>query len=98
MDLEALGLALLLGLTLVGGKKNGVDVGDDTRVGDGDIGKKLVELLVVADGEHHVAGDNADLLVITRGVASKLENLGREVPGTRNEDIEREILGIEQKI
>lgn len=36
-------------------------------------------LLVVADGELQVTGDDTLLLVVARGVASELENLGSEV-------------------
>ena len=36
-------------------------------------------LLVVADGELQVAGDDTLLLVIAGSVASELENLGSEV-------------------
>ena len=36
-------------------------------------------LLIVADGELQVTGDNTLLLVVAGGVASKLEDLGSEV-------------------
>ena len=75
--LDGLGLALaILGLL---GEKNLVDVGEDTTLGDGDAGEQLVELLVVADGELEVAGDDAPLLVVAGSVAGKLKNLSREV-------------------
>jgi len=75
--LDGLGLALaILGLL---GEKNLVDVGEDTTLGDGDAGEQLVELLVVADGELEVAGDDAPLLVVAGSVAGKLENLSGEV-------------------
>jgi hypothetical protein len=67
---------LLLGLL---GEKNRVDVGENTAGGDGDAAKKLVELLVVADSELNVAGDDTGLLVVTGSVAGKLENLSGEV-------------------
>jgi hypothetical protein len=41
--------------------------------------EQLVELLVVAHGEQHVAGDDARLLVVAGGVAGELEDLGSEV-------------------
>ena len=56
-----------------------MDVGKDTARGDGDISEQLVQLLVVLDGEGEVARDNASLLVIARGVASELQDLGAEV-------------------
>lgn len=56
-----------------------VDVWQDTTLCDGDVSEKLVQLLVVADGELEMTGDDAGLLVVTRGVASQLEDLGRQV-------------------
>ena len=38
-----------------------------------------IELLVVADGQLDVAGDDARLLVVAGGVAGQLEDLGGEV-------------------
>jgi len=40
---------------------------------------KLVQLLVVPDGQLQVSGNDTRLLVVTGGVTSQLENLGREV-------------------
>lgn len=56
-----------------------MDVGQDTTLGDGDVSKELVQLLIVADGELKVARDDTGLLVVTRGVASQFEDLGRQV-------------------
>ncbi len=56
-----------------------VNVGKDTTLGDGDVTQKLVQLLVISDGELKVARDDAGLLVVTGGVASQLENLSSEV-------------------
>lgn len=56
-----------------------VNVGQDTTLGDGDVTKKLVQLLIVADGELEVTGDDTGLLVVTGSVASKLENLSSQV-------------------
>jgi hypothetical protein len=56
-----------------------VDVGEDTALGDGHAAKELVELLVVADGQLDVAGDDAGLLVVAGSVAGKLEDLSGEV-------------------
>lgn len=46
---------------------------------DGDVTQKLVQLLVIPDGELKVTGDDTGLLVVAGGVASKLENLGSQV-------------------
>ena len=40
---------------------------------------KLVQHLVVPDGQLQVSGNDTRLLVVTGGVTSQLENLGREV-------------------
>ena len=56
-----------------------VDVGQDTTLRDGNVAEQLVQLLVVADGELEVAGDDTGLLVVARGVASQLEDLSRQV-------------------
>ncbi len=56
-----------------------VDVGKNTTLGDGDVSQKLVQLLIVADGELKMAGDDTGLLVVTSGVTSQLEDFGREV-------------------
>ena len=56
-----------------------MDVGQDTALGDGDVSEKLVQLLIVADGELEVAGDDTGLLVVARSVASQLEDFSGEV-------------------
>lgn len=67
---------LLLGLL---GEKDGLDVGEDTTLGDGDSGEKFVQLLVVTDGELKMSGDDSGLLVVTGGVTGQLEDLSSEV-------------------
>jgi hypothetical protein len=56
-----------------------VNVGEDTALGDGDVSEKLVQLLIVADGELEMARDNTGLLVIAGSVTGQLEDLSREV-------------------
>jgi hypothetical protein len=56
-----------------------VNVGEDTTLGDGDVSEKLVQLLVVADGELEMAGNDTGLLVVTGGVSSQLEDLSSQV-------------------
>ena len=56
-----------------------VNVGEDTTLGDCDVSEKLVQFLVVADGELQMTGDDTSLLVVSCGVASQLEDLGSEV-------------------
>ena len=61
------------------GEKDSLDVGEDTTLSDGDSREKLVQLLVIADGELQVTGDDSGLLVVTGGIASQLEDLSSEV-------------------
>ena len=56
-----------------------MDVRENTAGRDRDRAQELVELLVVADGELDVARHDARLLVVARGVARELEDLGAEV-------------------
>ena len=56
-----------------------MDVGQDTTLGDGDVSEKLVQLLIVPDGELQVAGNDTGLLVIAGGVASQFEDFGGQV-------------------
>ena len=56
-----------------------MDVGENTTLGDGDVSEKLVQLLIVADGELKVTRDDTGLLVVTSGVASQLEDFGSQV-------------------
>ena len=56
-----------------------VNVGQNTTLGDGDVTEKLVQLLIVADGELEVTGNDTGLLVVASGVASKLEDFGSQV-------------------
>ena len=56
-----------------------VDVGEDTSVSDGGASEKLVELLIVADGELDVSWHNSALLVVLGGVSGELEDLSGEV-------------------
>lgn len=60
-------------------KRTLVDVGENTTLGDGDVSEELVQLLVVADSELQVTGDDTGLLVVTSGVTSQLEDFGSQV-------------------
>lgn len=53
-----------------------MDIGKDTALGDGDMAEKLIQLLVVADSELKVTGNDTCLLVVTGSIASQLENFG----------------------
>ena len=56
-----------------------MNVWQDTTLCNGDVSKKLVQLLVVADGELEMTGNDAGLLVIACGVAGQLEDLSSQV-------------------
>ena len=56
-----------------------VNVGQDTTLRDGDVTQKLVQLLIIADGELEMTGNDTRLLVVTGSVASQLENFGSQV-------------------
>ena len=61
------------------GQQNSLDVGQHTTLGDGDTGKQLVQLFVVADGQLQVARDDTGLLVVTSGIAGQLEHFSGQV-------------------
>ena len=69
----------LLGLLGLLGQKHSLDVGEHTTLGDGHTGQELVQLLVVADGQLQMAGDDPGLLVVTGGVACQLKDLSGQV-------------------
>jgi hypothetical protein len=56
-----------------------VNVGQDTTLCDCDVSEKLVQFLIVSDGELEMTGNDTGLLVVTGGVTSQLEDFSREV-------------------
>lgn len=56
-----------------------MNVGQNTTLGNSDVAQKLVQLLIVADGQLQVTGDDTSLLVVTSSVASQLQNFGGQV-------------------
>lgn len=69
-------LSFLFGLL---GQKNSLDVWQYTTLSDGDSGKKLVQFLVVTNGELKMSRDDPSLLVVSGGIACQLENLSSQV-------------------
>lgn len=71
----------LLGGWLLGllGEEHGLDVGQNTTLGDGHAGQKFVQLLVVADGQLQVTGDDSGLFVVTGCVACQLQHFSGQV-------------------
>ena len=70
---------LCLGLLRLLGQEDSLDVGEDTTLGNGHTGEQLVQLLVIADGQLEVAGDDPGLLVVPGSIASQLEDLSSQV-------------------
>jgi hypothetical protein len=56
-----------------------VNVWQNTTLGDGDVSQKLVQFLIVADGELEMTRDDTGLLIVTGGVTSQLEDFSSEV-------------------
>ena len=56
-----------------------MDVGQNPSLGDGDSSQKLVQLLIVPDGQLEMTRDDPLLLVVPGSVPSQLEDLGSEV-------------------
>lgn len=56
-----------------------MDVGEDTALSDGDVAEKLVQFLIVPNGELKMTRDDTGLLVVTRSVTSQFEDFGSEV-------------------
>lgn len=56
-----------------------VNVWQNTTLCDCDVTQKLVQLLVVSDGELQVTRDDTGLLVVTSCVAGQLEDLSSQV-------------------
>lgn len=52
-----------------------MNVGKHTALGDGDVAEKLVQFLVIANGELEMTGDDTGLLVVAGGVSSQFEDL-----------------------
>lgn len=53
-----------------------MDVGKNTTLGDGDVSEKLVELLVITNGELEMTRDDASFLVIPSCISRQLQDLG----------------------
>jgi hypothetical protein len=56
-----------------------VNVWQDTTLGDCDVTQKLVQFLIVSDGELEMTRDDTGLLVVAGGITGKLEDFGCEV-------------------
>jgi len=61
------------------GKLTLVNVGQDTTLRDCDVSEKLVQFLIVADGELEMARNDTGLFVVAGSITSQFENFGRKV-------------------
>ena len=61
------------------GEEDGLDVGEDTTLGDGDAAEELAELFIVSDGELKMSGNDSRLLVVSGSVASELDDLSGQI-------------------
>ena len=60
-------------------EEDGLDVGEDTTLGDGDTTEELVQLFVVSDGELKMSRDDSSLLIVSGSVSGQFENFGGEI-------------------
>lgn len=56
-----------------------MDIGQYTALGDRNMAQKLIQFLIVANGELEVARDNTRLLVVASCVTGQFENFGSEI-------------------
>lgn len=56
-----------------------MNVWQDTTLCDCNVAQKLVQLLIVTDGQLEMTRDDTGLLVVTGGVASKFEDFSSKV-------------------
>lgn len=56
-----------------------VNVWQDTTLSNCDVTQKLVQFLIVSDGELEMARNDTGLLVVTGGITSKFEDFSGEV-------------------
>jgi hypothetical protein len=69
----------LLALLAFLGQQDGLDVGQNTTLGDGHTRQKFVQFLVITDGQLQVTGDDPALLVISGSIACQFKNLSCQV-------------------
>lgn len=60
-------------------QEHSLDVRQNTTLGDRNAGQKLVQLLVVTDGQLEVTRNDSRLLVVTSGVTGQLEHFSGQV-------------------
>lgn len=61
------------------GQKDGLDVGEDTTLCDGDARQQLVQFFVVSDGQLQVTRDDTGLFVVSGGITGQFQNFGSQI-------------------
>jgi hypothetical protein len=56
-----------------------VNVGQDTTLCDCDVAQKLVQFLIVSDGELEMSGNDTGLLVVASGITSEFKDFSCEI-------------------
>ena len=56
-----------------------MNVGQHTALGNGNVAEKLVQFLIVADGELEMTRDDTGFLVITCCISGQFKDLGSQV-------------------
>merc|ERR1712156_1316860 len=74
-------LTCTFGASLLGlfGQENGLNVGKDTSLGNGDSCQKLVQFFIISDCKLQVSRNDTSLLVVTSSIASQFQNFSRQV-------------------
>lgn len=67
------------GLSSLLWQQNGLDVGQNTTLGDGHAAEKFVQLLVITHSQLEMARDDTGLLVVSCGVTGQLQNLSGQI-------------------
>ena len=75
---KTLGSLMLFLLSLLW-QQHSLDVGKNATLSDGDASQQLVQLLVVADSQLKMTGNDSGLLVVASSVARQLKDLGAQI-------------------
>ncbi|XP_055605175.1 uncharacterized protein LOC129753383 [Uranotaenia lowii] len=60
-------------------EQDGLDVGQNTSLSDGDAREQFVQLLVIADGQLKMTRDDTGLLVVTSGVSCQFQHFSCQI-------------------
>ena len=60
-------------------EEDGMNIGQDASLRNGNVTKKFIQFLVVSDGKLNMTGNDSLLFVVTGSVPSQLKDLSSEV-------------------